>query len=362
MGPAKPLIAYERLALVMRRRRPLAWRLGFALAAFAIAVLARHSLDPALDTGVPYILFFPAIVVTAVVAGAMPAVTVMAAGAAYAWAVFMGDGAAVVQKLAATLTYLAVGSAFIGLVEVLRGALGSVMRAEQDASRMAEARDLMFHELQHRVFNNLQMIASTLNLQRGAMSDPAARQLLDGAILRIRTVAKVQRKLGKASHGTLDFAELIGESLHEAAEVSQGAFGRRVSLTVSGRGPEIPGDMAILLSLVVTELMSNAVEHGGGAVGEGIVVRVACGMSAEGRGLVEVRDCGPGLPDGFDATNPPGTGLRLARLFVDQIGGSITFASDGGTVARVEFPLAHPVAAARFEPVFQHRATGAGVG
>ncbi len=360
MGPAKPLIAYDRLAQVMHRNRPLAWRLGFAVTVFAIAVVIRHALDPALGSGVPYVLFILAIVLTAVIAGAVPAVAVMVAGAAYAWAVFLGDMAPVLQKTVGTLTYLAVGGAFIGLVELLRGALDSVMRAEQDASRMAEARDLMFHELQHRVFNNLQMIASTLNLQRGATRDLAARQVLDGAILRIRTVAKVQRKLGKASHGTLDFAELVSESLHEAAEVSQGAFGRRVSLTVSGRGPETPGDMAILLSLVVTELVSNAVEHGGGAAGEGIVVRVTCGMSPEGLGLVEVRDCGPGLPDGFDATDPPGTGLRLARLFVDQIGGSITFASGGGTVARVEFPLSPPEAEARFEPVFQHRASAAG--
>jgi two-component sensor histidine kinase len=362
MGPEKPLIAYERLSQVMARTRPMGWRLGFALAAFALAALARHALDPALDTTVPYVLFFPAIVGTALVAGALPAVAVMAAGAAYAWSMFMGDAATVARKAVATLTYLAVGGAFIGLVELLRGALGSVMRAEQEASRLAEQRDLMFRELQHRVFNNLQMIASTLNLQRKAMSDPAARQVLDGAILRIRTVAKVQRKLGKASHGTLDFAELIAESLHEAAAVSQGAFGRRLSLTVSGRGPEIAGDMAILLSLVVTELVSNAVEHGGGAVGEGIVVRVTCGMSPEGLGLVEVRDGGPGLPDGFDATDPTGTGLRLARLFVEQIGGRITFASDGGTVARLDFPLARSVTEARVEPVFQHRATAAGAG
>jgi two-component system, sensor histidine kinase PdtaS len=360
MGPAKPRIAYDQLALVMRRTRPWAWRLGFALAVFAIAVAVRHALDPVLGGGVPYILFFPAIFVTAVFAAALPAVAVMAAGAIYAWAFFMGDGTTVAQKSVATFTYLAVGGAFIVLVELLRGALGSVMRAEAEALRMAEARDLMFHELQHRVFNNLQMIASTLNLQRGAMRDPAAREVLDGAVLRIRTVAKVQRKLGKASHGSLDFAELIGESLHEAAEVSQGAFGRRVSLTVLGHGPEIAGDMAILLSLVVTELVSNAVEHGGGGAGEGIVVRVTCGMSPDGLGLVEVRDCGPGLPDGFDATDAPGTGLRLARLFVEQVGGSISFASDGGTVAKVVFPLSRPVAEARNEAVFQHRATAAG--
>jgi two-component system, OmpR family, sensor histidine kinase TctE len=119
-------------------------------------------------------------------------------------------------------------------------------------------------------------------------------------------------------------------------------------LIASGRTIEVAVDNVIsirgdvgAIKRVVTNLVQNAIEHGG----RHVTIRVL------GPGF-EVEDDGPGIPpeerecvfEPFYRLRPrstgTGLGLNLVRQVVERHGGhvSILGAPDGGTIVRVEFP------------------------
>jgi two-component system, sensor histidine kinase PdtaS len=314
-------------------------RVVVAVGVLFVAIAIRHIFDNALPESVAYVTFFPAVLVAAVLVGSWPAIWVTLACTIYAWFVFLGAAPNPSQRLVASAFFVIASSAFILLVHALRAALLAARIAQQAASRLARTRDLLFHELQHRVSNNLQMIASTLSIQKRALADPAARACLDAAAARIHTVAKVQHFLGSPTELTVNVGEMLATALPGASDVSLGSSDGCVELSVHGDGPTLSRDRATLVALVSTELVSNAIEHGRTNGSGKATITVTSGKAGNSTGFVEVRDRGDGLPADFDLRKSASTGLQLAELFVCQLGGQLHFRTDGGTVARTEFSL-----------------------
>jgi len=90
--------------------------------------------------------------------------------------------------------------------------------------------------------------------------------------------------------------------------------------------------------LILTELLSNAIEHAFSEQEKGeIYIGVAQGC---GEALLEIRDSGRGLPPGFDVERAESLGLRLiSRLAERDLGGSVVAWNDGGACFRVAFPI-----------------------
>ncbi len=89
------------------------------------------------------------------------------------------------------------------------------------------------------------------------------------------------------------------------------------------------------LGIIVNELMTDAMKHAfpGRETGR---VRISAVKSGN-RVILTVRDDGAGLPGGFDPASSGGLGLMLVRMLSQQIGGTFTIESDGGTKSTVEF-------------------------
>ena len=84
--------------------------------------------------------------------------------------------------------------------------------------------------------------------------------------------------------------------------------------------------------------MHNAIEH---AFDQGADGTVTVELRREpGELVVVVRDDGKGLPPGFDAAGSGHLGLDIVRTVIeDDLRGTLTFASDGGTTVTVRAPL-----------------------
>jgi two-component sensor histidine kinase/putative methionine-R-sulfoxide reductase with GAF domain len=188
----------------------------------------------------------------------------------------------------------------------------------------AVMRGVLAQEIHHRVKNNLQTVASMLRLQaRSTDVDP--RQALEDSVNRILAIAAVHEVLTERREDDVDLAELI-ERLRRTIVQGVGA-GKRVESRLTD--VSLAGGQATALALVFSELLQNALEHGGDEVRIELARR-------DGSVVLAVEDNGGGVGEA-----KLGTGLSIVQALVrDELGGTLALADDGGLRAEVVFPAA----------------------
>jgi two-component sensor histidine kinase len=325
-----------------RRPRPFRW--GFAAIAYSLAVALRFAIDDPLPPGFPFLTFFPAVTLTAFFAGLREGIAVAVLGGVTAWDFFIdptGSFALHLDSVIALGLYTLIVSTDIFLVYLAHVAIDRLRAAEERTRALAEARELMFMELQHRVSNHLQVVSSLLKFQRRGVTDASAQRALDEASARLALVARIQRQLHDPSSQAIDIARFLKEMSRDIVEAA-GASGR-LKVEVQAEPLTVQAEQAVPFGLVATELLSNAVEHGFAEDGRG-TIRVGLSQAGANAVTLTVADDGRGLPEGFDLDNAPSLGMTIARQFAEQLGGHLTMRSAGGTVAELTFPRA-PAAA-----------------
>ncbi|MDP2299233.1 MAG: histidine kinase N-terminal domain-containing protein [Coriobacteriia bacterium] len=224
----------------------------------------------------------------------------------------------------------------IGLVDgalVLVEDVTDARRREQEL-RVKEA---TIREVHHRVKNNLQTIASLLRIQaRRSESDEAARALAE-AVERVSSMAVVHEMLAESADESVDLASAVRTVVDMVRRGLAGAESG-VVVVVTGETGLVPAQAATSLALVAAELVHNAIEHGIGEHGSGSV-RVT--MRRVGDDVVlEVRDDGHGLPDGFSVESFANLGLAIVRTVVeDDLRGTLAFGGRRGTTVTVRVPV-----------------------
>ena len=197
-----------------------------------------------------------------------------------------------------------------------------------------DKKDLLMREVHHRVQNSLQLVTSMLHIQAADVDDDAIRHQFELARQRVMAVAMAHRRLWRADEAdtiNLDtFLEEIGESLVESwGSAWDGQLVVRVAPVRVATGD------AVILALLVTELLTNAVKHAyDGAVGP---LELRAEQKSEG-GALEVSVCDRGK--GFAGGEKAGSfGSRLTRGLVRQLKGRIDFHDNGpGTRATLILP------------------------
>ena len=122
----------------------------------------------------------------------------------------------------------------------------------------AVMRGVLAQEIHHRVKNNLQTVASLLRLQAQADGVDPHRALQD-SVNRILAIAAVHEVLTERHDDDVDLGELL-ERLR--AMLVQGlAAGKHVESAIEP--VSLAGARATALALVFSELLQNALEHGG---------------------------------------------------------------------------------------------------
>jgi two-component sensor histidine kinase len=311
-----------------------------AIVVFLLAFVARYTLEGALPPGFPYLTFFPAILIAAYFLGTAPGVAVGIAGGLAAWYFFIPpfssfslSGATVI----ALVFYVFVAATEIALLALAQHALRALTAERKAKELLAEQRSLMFHELQHRVSNNLATVSGLLKLQRRLVSDDAAGVALEDSVRRIDLVARIMRNLHDPSGQTVDMARFLADTGRDILD-SAGAS-PRVSLTIKAEPLLVGPDISVPLGLIATELVANTLEHGFPGDTRGQIGVTLSATSGAGRAVLRIRDDGQGLPADFDIERTRSLGLSIARQFAKQLGGTLAMERrpEGGTEARLEF-------------------------
>ncbi|MGF6821524.1 two-component sensor histidine kinase [Microbacterium sp. ZKA21] len=196
-------------------------------------------------------------------------------------------------------------------------------------------KDATIREIHHRVKNNLQTVASLLRIQARRTHSDEAREALTQAMRRVDSIAVVHDTLAQGLTQQVDFDEVFDRVLKLVAEVAA-APNTRARTKSTGHFGVLPSEYATPLALALTEVVTNAVEHGL-AGQEGFVTIDATRTDENLR--VTVSDNGHGLPEGRIGQ---GLGTQIIRTLIQgELGGTIEWnGTDGvGTEVTIDIPL-----------------------
>lgn len=203
----------------------------------------------------------------------------------------------------------------------------------EDLQRALAQKTALLHEIDHRVKNNLQLVASLLQLQARRAGDPAVRRALKAAQTRVNAVAIVHRRLFQGEDAVVfDVAAFLRDMVDDVL----GASGRSdIRARLDLQPADLPTAQAAPLALLVSELLTNIVLHAFPG-GTGGVLSVTLARDGE-RLRIEIADDGVGVP----ATGAsPGIGQTIVGHLCDQLRADCR-TSDAGPGVRtiVRLPL-----------------------
>ncbi|WP_174287381.1 sensor histidine kinase [Sphingomonas bacterium] len=328
----RPLI--ERLPLDR-----LAWpiRLGWTVAIIAVMFLVRLSASPWILTRFPLTAFTPAVIVVAFVFGARMATIAMVICGVLARYVFMEPLYAftLTSSSAIALIFFALTAGVaIVLVHWMQTANRALTVERETSERLAATRELLFRELQHRVSNNLQVVAGLLALQKRRVHDTDARAALDESARRLTVIGRISRQLYDPSGESRDLAGFLERLAEDVIDAS--GRGDLICAVSCDGGMTLAPDHAVPLALIVAEAVANAIEHGLSDRTGRIDIVVA--RSDTQMLSIEVRDDGGALPADFTMAGQDSLGLSIATMLARQIGGVFTLHGGETTVARLSLP------------------------
>ena len=202
-------------------------------------------------------------------------------------------------------------------------------------------------EINHRISNNLALLASTVSMRAASFS--RRKEPIDGhevaaalheITARIAIVGHMHRLL--STRPGADHAG-FGAHLRELCRLFISALAAPAHWElVDGGTAECPvsADHFLPLSLIVTEVVTNALRyaHPAGAPGK---LTIRCRREAEGTVVIEVADDGVGFPEGFEFAAGGGIGSRTIHVLAQQIDAEIAF--DSGPTG-LRFTLRLPAA------------------
>ena len=206
---------------------------------------------------------------------------------------------------------------------------------ERQVQELLREKDMLLVEMQHRVANSLQIIASILLIKARTVQSEETRLQLEDAHQRVLSVAAVQQHLHVTGGGK---PIEIGTYLTKLCEtLAQSMIGdsRPISLKVEADAGTAMSRDAVSLGLIVTELVMNALKHAfpGEKSDAAIVVSYRI---AETDWKLTVSDNGIGKPDVSASETKPGLGTSLVKALTRQLDALVDIASDSrGTTVSV---------------------------
>jgi two-component sensor histidine kinase len=212
----------------------------------------------------------------------------------------------------------------------LRAALLREATLLKEREEWIQSQAILSREADHRLLNNLQMVAGLLSMQSRTSENVEAASALTLAAARVVTIGRIHRHL-HSSDGvqTVAFKHFVEELCSDFSSMLAVEAGAEEAVAVEGVQLELPTTIGIPLGFVVNELITNALKYGEGHVAVRLDEHARKGFA------LSVENDGPALPANFDPAHSQGLGMRIIRTFVAKIGGELLIGQgDAGKGAR----------------------------
>jgi len=230
-----------------------------------------------------------------------------------------------------------------GRVVRVRGAFQDITERKQFEKALRnslEEKVVLLKEVHHRVKNNLQIVASLLNLQANRAPSRDVVDMLRDTGNRVSSMALLHEVLYRSENlARISFAAYVRELCSQLLR-SSGPASPRVRLESRVVPVGLPLEQAMPCGLIISELVSNSLKHGFPGERRGWVL-VELQREEDQWLVLSVSDDGVGLSPDLDPERTTTLGLKLVSNLSGQLGGQLVAQRlpDGGSVFRVTFPI-----------------------
>jgi two-component sensor histidine kinase len=223
------------------------------------------------------------------------------------------------------------------LVDGFNAMLNQIAERDEALRTSLFEKEVLLKEVHHRVKNNLQIIASLLDLQADNVTHEATAELLRESRNRVRSMALIHEHLyGTEELAHIDLPDYVRDLCRSLSE-SYGVPNVKIESRVGDLAFDI--DTAIPCGLIINELVSNALKYAYPTNGSGrveVVVESAPKDTGYDYDLI-VSDDGIGLPEGMDPLDSNTLGLQLVTALARQIRGDLEYSGHPGTTIQIHF-------------------------
>ncbi|MGA9081207.1 MAG: histidine kinase dimerization/phosphoacceptor domain -containing protein [Pseudolabrys sp.] len=206
---------------------------------------------------------------------------------------------------------------------------------EQQVQELLREKDMLLEEMQHRVANSLQIIASILLIKARTVQSEETRLQLEDAHKRVLSVAAVQQHLQASGRfAPIEISNYLAK-LCETLAQSMIGDSRAISLKVEADARTVVSHEAVSIGLIVTELVMNALKHAFPTERPDAAIVVSYKV-AETDWKLTISDNGVGMPDLNASEKKGGLGTSLVQSLAKQLDAQVTIASDAhGTAVSI---------------------------
>jgi two-component sensor histidine kinase/HAMP domain-containing protein len=212
-------------------------------------------------------------------------------------------------------------------------------QAEDQIKTNLKEKEILLHEIHHRVKNNMQIIASLLKMQLNSKDKKDVDAILKENMGRVYSMAAIHESLHQSEKlSEIDFKpylQKLTQMLSQTYSVDPG----KISFQIDTPVLTLAIDKANPLGLVLNELISNSLKYAFPDDQKGSINIKSRLLDADNIEII-VSDDGIGIPNGFDWKEGDSLGLKLVQNLVEnQLGGSVGLDNTNGTKFTINFNL-----------------------
>lgn len=199
-------------------------------------------------------------------------------------------------------------------------------------------REVLLQEIHHRVKNNLQVIASLINMQSRSLVSAPTRLALQQCRSRVETMAQIHEMLYQSKdYARVPFAKYAKDLATRVLSAS-GTSSTSITLDFELDDLSLAVDKAIPCGLILNELVANSIKHAfpDSAIG---TIRVELRRLADRNILLSVSDDGIGIASEYEPEKSGSLGMQLVITLVEQLDADLKIVHRPGATFRITFPV-----------------------
>ncbi|MGB3464327.1 MAG: tetratricopeptide repeat protein, partial [Cyclobacteriaceae bacterium] len=200
-------------------------------------------------------------------------------------------------------------------------------------------KELLLHEVNHRVKNNLQMIGGLLRLQSHNLADSEAAAAVKEGQARVEALTLIHKKIFENSDHTKIHAPEYFKELVDNLVLSSGV---RIRLDLDLEAIELDVDQVVPLALIVNELITNAIKYAFTNQDDGLLVFSLKKKNTREIAL-SVKDNGRQGVDPKTIEQSRSFGINLVNTLAAQLKGNLLLDNSAGTHWQLIFPQLHKI-------------------